>query len=127
MSDMYREILLEEAAHPRHLGVLTGPHVKTASFANSSCGDMVTVYAVFDEMGTLQELKWQGQGCVISQASMSVLAEYLNSTRPSTAALHSLQPETILELLGLETIVMGREKCLQLGLKTVRKLASSEV
>jgi nitrogen fixation NifU-like protein len=95
--------------------------VKTYTFTNASCGDTITVYLRFGADGVLKELKWQGQGCVISQASMSVLAGYVVSNHLTAESIETLQPDTVLELLGLDTIVMGREKCLQLGLKTVQK------
>lgn len=124
MSTVYHEDLLEEAKDPNNFGDLDDADVTTTSF-NASCGDVITVsvkFTVDQKTGekVIQDIKWKGHGCIISQASMSVLSEKLKGF--PIAKINDLSQETILEELGLEEISVGRVKCLLLGLSAVKKL-----
>lgn len=124
MSTVYHEDLLEEAKNPNNFGDLAGADITTTNF-NASCGDVITVsvkFAVDQKTGekVIQDIKWKGHGCIISQASMSVLSEKLKGF--PIAKIKDLSQETILEELGLEEISVGRVKCLLLGLSAVKKI-----
>lgn len=127
MNDLYRELILEAAAHPQNVGELAHPtHEHTET--NASCGDVVSVQieaGVLDENHTttgstiISKIAWKGEGCAISQASMSLLSETL-AGKTLDEVLH-LSAQDVLELLGLEEINPGREKCLLVGLQAVKK------
>lgn len=124
MSDLYQEIILEELKNPQHQGELIGEHVHTKHNVNASCGDEVTLFIKVETDGKPIELKWQGTGCAISMATMSLLAEKINSEKMTKQQILKLNKEDLLELLGLEQITTGRIKCMTLGLRTVKDLLS---
>lgn len=77
MSDlerMYQQVIIDHAreGHGRGLSVLDAPHVGESHQVNTTCGDEVTLRVGVDD-GKIAELAWEGQGCSISQASVSVL------------------------------------------------------
>jgi nitrogen fixation protein NifU and related proteins len=118
MNDLYREVILQEAAEPQNVGSLpnaTHEHSET----NASCGDEVTVQLEVDDSAILKNMAWQGNGCAISQASMSLLSEVVIGK--SVDDVKNLTDKALLELLGLKEINPGREKCMMLGLKAVQR------
>lgn len=125
MTDLYRETIIEAAQQPRNYGRLEGADVSTQQL-NPSCGDDVTVYLKLDQADhqdpteqRVVEIGWEGHGCIISKAAMSVLSEQIiGKTR---AEINQLQPAQIADWLGLATVAPGREKCLMVGLVAVKK------
>ena len=71
--ELYREILLDHYRHPRHRGEVEAPSA-TAHGHNPLCGDEVDVSLRLRD-GELQQVAFQGQGCSISMASASMMAE----------------------------------------------------
>ena len=71
--ELYREILLDHYRHPRHRGEVEAP-TATAHGHNPLCGDEVDVSLRLRD-GELQQVAFQGQGCSISMASASMMAE----------------------------------------------------
>lgn len=71
--ELYREILLDHYRHPRHRGKLEAP-TATAHGHNPLCGDEVDL-SLRLRGGELEEVAFQGQGCSISMASASMMAE----------------------------------------------------
>ncbi len=116
MSSMYHQDLLDEAKHPRRHGLLADPD-EQFNGTNSSCGDSVEITVKFDEAGTIAEIGWTGDGCVMSQASLSVLADW--SVGKSVSEVKKLTVEDMLDLLGLTEISPGRVKCVMLGVKAI--------
>jgi nitrogen fixation NifU-like protein len=119
MDDLYREIIIEESKHPQNYGKLEGADV-SSHHLNPSCGDEVTVYLkLSDDKQTIVDVKWEGQGCAISKAAMSVLSVELIGM-PVTHA-KELEKNYVEQLVGLDEITPSREKCLLNGLITTQK------
>jgi nitrogen fixation protein NifU and related proteins len=116
--DIYREVLLEAANNPQNYGKLDDADV-VSHHLNPSCGDEITVYIKTDRVGKIIDISWEGQGCIISRASMGELSELLKNMPHSE--FEKIDKTTLLDLLGIETIAPGREKCLLVGLQTVKK------
>lgn len=120
---LYHEVLLHENAHPQHKGELQNPDA-VAEFHNASCGDVVRVMIAFappvdSDQVVISQLTWQGHGCAISQAAMSLLsAELLGKSTQEVLAYTQKDMEA---LLGFSTISLGRVKCLLLGLRAVKQ------
>ena len=73
LTELYRATILEHARHPRNRGAsLTAPDIETHG-VNASCGDRVTLRLCVDESGTITAIEWEGEGCAISQASVSMM------------------------------------------------------
>lgn len=72
---MYQEVILDHHKHPIGKG-LQEPFSAQAHHINTSCGDELTVRVHLNDAGDmLTNVSWDGQGCAISVASMSILAE----------------------------------------------------
>ena len=73
IEELYREVILDHYRNPRRRGSLSGEHIH-AEGQNPSCGDEFALdIAVVD--GTVVDAAIEGQGCSISQASGSMMAE----------------------------------------------------
>ena len=124
MNNIYHEDLLDEAKNPNNFGELENADFTTTSY-NASCGDVITVSVKIGKDSQtgkkiIEDIKWKGHGCIISQASMSVLSEKIKGF--SVEKLQDLTQKEVLAELGLEEISMGRVKCLLLGLSAVKKI-----
>lgn len=73
LEDLYREVILDHYRNPRNQGHLTGPDA-TGHGVNPLCGDEVTIELSFDGDRVL-EVAVEGQGCSISQSSVSMMSE----------------------------------------------------
>lgn len=119
-SDLYHEQLLEEAKSPRNQHEIDQPDAVAKSL-NSSCGDSVSVSVKFaKDQNTIEAVSWSGAGCIISQASMSVLSDMIKGK--SKDSLDNITPEMVMQELGVKSISPGRMKCLTLGLAAIKQL-----
>ena len=73
--ELYKEIILDHSQRPRNQGKLPNATLEE-HLLNPLCGDEVTVYAILDD-GKVAEVKFEGRGCSISQASASMMTERL--------------------------------------------------
>jgi nitrogen fixation NifU-like protein len=73
LEELYREIILDHYAHPRNRGRLEGAEIAVEG-VNPSCGDEISLYARVRD-GRLEEVRFEGRGCSISQASASMMTE----------------------------------------------------
>lgn len=120
MSDLFQEIILDEAKDPANYGTLTGTDLKKVQF-NPSCGDTIQVTMKLDKDNKIvEDLKWTGEGCTISMATMSLLSKEVIGKKIEDVL--KIDQEYLLGLLDLETITPGRIKCMQLGLRAVKDL-----
>ena len=75
MRELYTQVILDHYQHPRNRGELEGADLEE-HLLNPLCGDEVTVYALFDG-DRVADVKFDGRGCSISQASASMMTERL--------------------------------------------------
>jgi nitrogen fixation protein NifU and related proteins len=116
---MYREVILDHYKNPRGHGIIEDADVE-AEGQNPLCGDEVAIYVAFDgETDTIEDVKFSGRGCAISQASTSMLMEMVKGRSAEEVA--SLSKEDLLEEIGIPLTPI-RLKCALLGL-SVLKLA----
>ena len=71
--NLYQEILMDHYRNPRNHGKLA-QYDFCSEQRNSSCGDEVTFTGIISD-NTLVDVAFQGKGCVISQATASLLSE----------------------------------------------------
>lgn len=117
MYDMYQEIILEHYRNPRNFGIIKEADAKFYD-VNSLCGDKIEV-TLRIKGGKLEDIRFNGSGCAISQASASMLTEAVKGKSLEEASKFSKQD--LLETLGIP-LSASRLKCALLGLK-VFKLA----
>ncbi len=121
MDDLYRDHILDHYKRPRNFGELD-PHDLAGSEHNPLCGDELAVQIRVKD-GLIEDLRFQGQGCAISQAAASIASEELKGMELSAAG--TLGADWMLELLGIP-ISATRRKCALLGLKVVRGAVSGD-
>ena len=75
MDDLYRDYILDHYKRPRNFGELD-PHDLEALEHNPLCGDELGVHIRVKD-GRIEDLRFHGHGCAISQASASIASEEL--------------------------------------------------
>jgi nitrogen fixation protein NifU and related proteins len=114
---LYREVILDHYKNPRGHGLLDDPDAQ-AEGQNPLCGDEVSIYVAFDADGdTIDEVKFSGRGCAISQAATSMLTEMVKGRSATEVA--SLPRDELLEEIGIP-LTPVRLKCALLGLSTLK-------
>jgi nitrogen fixation NifU-like protein len=114
---LYREVILDHYKNPRGHGVLEGADAE-AEGQNPLCGDEVSIYVRFGEDDdTIDEVKFSGRGCAISQAATSMLTEMVQGRKASEVA--ELDKDELLEEIGIPLTPI-RLKCAMLGLTTLK-------
>ena len=117
MSDFYREVILDHYKNPRGQGPMESPDA-TAEGLNPLCGDEVLISVALGEDGeTIEEVKFEGRGCAISQAATSMLTELVQGRSATDVA--ALKKEELLEEIGIPLSPV-RLKCALLGLGVLK-------
>jgi len=97
IEQMYQQVILDHAKHPHGRGLVEGADDAATGQShqvNPTCGDEVTLRVELGpaasgtaDVPTVARVSWEGQGCSISQASLSVLTDLVTG-RPVTEAEH---------------------------------------
>ncbi len=117
VEDLYREVILDHYKNPRGHGVIEDADAH-ADGVNPLCGDEVSIYVQFADDGeTVDEVKFSGRGCAISQASTSMLMEMVVGKTAQEIA--QLPKEELLEEVGIPLTPI-RLKCALLGLGVLK-------
>jgi nitrogen fixation NifU-like protein len=117
VDDLYREVILDHYKNPRGHGVIEDADAQAEGF-NPLCGDEVSIYVQFAEDGeTIDEVKFSGRGCAISQASTSMLMEMVKGR--TATEISELPKEDLLEEVGIP-LTPVRLKCALLGLGVLK-------
>lgn len=82
LEQLYQQVILDHARRRNGAGELTGT-VPSSHQVNPTCGDEVTLEAAFGEDGHLDHLIWEGSGCSISQASLSIMTDLVAGKTPA--------------------------------------------
>ena len=114
--DIYREIILDHYRNPRNKGKLLEPDVSVHD-SNPLCGDEIDIHLKLEE-GMIKDIKFEGRGCAISQASASMLTEMVLD-KPLNL-VRDLAKQDILENIGLTNLGPARIKCALLSLKVLK-------
>jgi nitrogen fixation NifU-like protein len=111
----YREYILDHYKNPRNFGRIEGADITHEEY-NPLCGDIVGMdFRV--RGGVIEDVKFHGRGCAISQASASLLTERLKGLTLDEA--RQVGKDDVLEELGIE-ISPARLKCALLSLKVLK-------
>lgn len=70
--ELYQQVILDHSKRPRNFGPLEGDAVRVDG-DNPSCGDEIHLHVRFTPEGSVQDIKFTGMGCAISQASASLM------------------------------------------------------
>ena len=115
--DLYREVILDHYKNPRGHGVIEDADAE-AEGQNPLCGDEVSIYVAFgDDDETIEDVKFSGRGCAISQAATSMLMEM--SKGRTALEVATMDKEELLAEIGVP-LTPVRLKCAMLGLTTLK-------
>lgn len=85
LDSLYQEVILDHYKRPQHKG-LTATYDAQVHHVNPSCGDEITLNVTLDG-DKVAAITWDGVGCSISQASVSILSDLLLGKSISEAEL----------------------------------------
>ena len=134
LDELYQEVILDHFKKPRCRGRVLDPDSNVTLF-NPLCGDSVDV-SVRIQDGKIQEVKFDGSGCSISQASASImselcvgksLADALKLSSLFSAMMRGEKSVDELEALGDAVVLEGvrkfsaRVKCAALAWEALEK------
>ena len=72
IEELYQEVILDHSRRPRNFGELADATVLVHG-DNPACGDEIHLAVRFNADGGLEDIKFTGHGCAISQASASLM------------------------------------------------------
>jgi len=113
---LYNEILMGHYHSPRSYGMIENPDFIIES-RNESCGDVVCLTGMI-RSNVLGDVKYQGRGCIISQACASLLMEKVIGK--SLDVIEALTAEDICTWAGIE-FGPNRLHCALLALQALQK------
>ena len=120
MDELYRENILDHYKHPHNWSppgdAIAAPDLEFHDL-NPLCGDELTVQLAVDGDGRIDDIRFIGHGCAISQAAASMASDEVKGM--NVRELLALDRSFILELLGID-ISATRMKCALLSLKVLK-------
>ncbi len=142
LRELYQSVILDHSRKPRNFGELHGEGCVHVHGDNPSCGDEIDVFVKFAGDGSVEDIKFSGQGCAISQASASMMTKKVKGrSRADATKMGALfrgivtgenrQPENE-EELGELTLLEGvqhfpqRVKCAMLAWRALEQAISQK-
>jgi nitrogen fixation protein NifU and related proteins len=134
LEELYQEVILDHSRKPRNFGELADAAVRVHG-DNPACGDEIHLGVKFGPDGSLQDIKFSGHGCAISQASASLMTMKLkgksrDETTSMLRAFHDLvtteandAPKTLGDLRVMKGVrkFPQRVKCAMLAWRAVEQ------
>ena len=111
----YIENLLDYYQSPRNKGRIENATV-SVSGGNPGCGDIVTMYVTIED-GVAKAVHFEGQGCTISQAGASMVAEKYEGM--PIEEIEQASTDDMIDEMGRE-VVFSRLRCATVGIGTLK-------
>ncbi len=107
METLLREILLDHVKSPKNRGEIEHPTI-SANSNNPVCGDVVKIDLLI-ENDVVKEIKTSGQGCAVSQASMSIFSEEFFNNSIEDVALKIKEFKSLFEQESLNVNALSEQ------------------
>jgi nitrogen fixation NifU-like protein len=114
--NIYVDFILEHYKNPKNFGTLEHAQVDEKG-SNTSCGDEIELFLKINN-NVVEDVKFYGKGCAISQASASILTELIKGK--TLEELYNFKSEDLLKELGI-TLTPVRLKCALLSYEVLKK------
>lgn len=85
LDSLYQEVILDHYRNPHHKGLSPVKDIQV-KHNNPSCGDEVTLNLIMVD-GVVKDISWDGVGCSISMASVSVMSDLIIGKKYVEASL----------------------------------------
>lgn len=108
LDSLYQDVILDHYKHPQNK-TLASTYDAQVHHINPSCGDEITLNVTLKD-GVVVSITWDGVGCSISQASVSILSDLLKGKSISEA--QKIQDE-FLQLMQSKGLQEGRSEVLE--------------
>lgn len=119
--DIAYEVMMDHYRNPHNYGTIENATNRITEY-NPLCGDTVHLEMIINE-GRIEDIKFVGRGCSISQASASILTETVKGK--SISSLTELTDQKYLMELGV-SLGPARERCALLSLNALRKAIAGD-
>jgi nitrogen fixation NifU-like protein len=134
LEELYQDVILDHSRRPRNFGELPDAAVRVHG-DNPACGDEIHLAIKFNGNGALEDIRFTGHGCAISQASASLMTMKLKGksreeTMSMLRAFHDLvtiETESTPKNLGDLRVMCGvrkfpqRVKCAMLAWRALEQ------
>lgn len=120
--NIYREHILDHYKNPRNYGKIEHADFKSKE-SNIFCGDSVEITGKLKGK-KIQNINFCGRGCVISQASASILTESVKNKHINS--IDKLTVQDVIKMLGVSLSAM-RMKCAELPLIAIKRAINEAV
>ena len=121
--EIYQERILDHYEDPYHRGGCADPTHRHQE-KNPLCGDVIQIELQLDDEGRIRDIYFDGEGCRISQAAASILAEYIDGK--TVEEIKEFSPNDMLDLFGPKLSVL-RKKCCLLSWKVLKSAVHSPI
>jgi nitrogen fixation NifU-like protein len=115
MDDLYRELILDHYQHPHNHGEIPDADISYED-SNPLCGDKIRIDIKLNG-NIVEQVRFNGKGCAISQASASMLTDEL--VGKSLDEIKKMDRDFVTNLLGIP-LGPARIKCALLPLKVIK-------
>ena len=99
LRELYTQTIMDHYQRPRNKGTLEDADLEE-HLLNPLCGDEITIYAKFED-DKVAEVRFEGRGCSISQASASMMTERLSGKDRNEARA---------EIESFKAMMVGKEE-----------------
>ena len=110
------DIIMDHYENPRNSGQIDDPDVEFHG-GNPGCGDTITVQLKISDEGVLEDIKFEIEGCIVSNAGTSMISEKV--LNKPIDEIKKLGRDEMKELLGKD-IIIRRPQCSNLGIDTIK-------
>jgi nitrogen fixation protein NifU and related proteins len=139
LRDLYQEVIFDHNRNPRNFRVMEDANRQVEGF-NPLCGDRLTLFLKIED-GIIKDASFQGSGCAISTASVSLMTEIVKGKTEQDAMdlfkkFHDLttgkDEQMNLEAVGKLAVLAGvreypaRVKCATLAWHTLDAALKNE-